>query len=509
MDTPDYSKYLNLISYKMHPTALKYILSESPIRAIIKGNQGGGTSTTALDVTLRLLGRHPVKRRNILNKPIRMVSKIVPENEDDEQNQQYVELRRLIGPMGIITKKITARSKLLGVRVEGVDKQVEFMASTQELDAFMSVQRSAYYQDEEIERSKWDESLKRLLKEGGDANISVTPVRGLDWMFDSVWLKAAKIYRSETICKKFGFPAVEDTGKRSGIEVFCWATDDNPVLDADTIERIFENFDDPDELAMARYGVFRQVSGRIYKIFDKKIHRQPFEKVFNEELFKSYWNYRIIDFHPKKPWYVTFLAVTPTHEWFVWREMVASHDNRTTLDVRDDIKANSLLDEDDEYNRCTLIDPLSEVKQGNTGFSTFDDLAMGEYGLRRLTPADTKNPQGRENIKMRLKNACVCGVPGNNLNKSGNMEPRYGMYLPTLWFLDSCPKHIEHFESWRYVDFKQEHVKAVRTVKRESEKYSDFCRNLEFMGCLNPVFYTPQKDYWEPSRLFQGNRRAA
>jgi hypothetical protein len=166
--------------------------------------------------------------------------------------------------------------------------------------------------------------------------------------------------------------------------------------------------------------------------------------------------------------------------------------------------------EDEEFNRCTLIDPLAEVKQANTGFSVFDDLRMGENGLRRLTPADTKNSPngGRMNIKMRLKNAAACGVPYNNLNKNDLTETRYGVYLPTLWFLDNCRRHIEHFKSWRYVDWKQEHVKAVKTVKRESEKFSDFCRNIEFLGALDPCWWQRKREHYEPSGLFQGRQAA-
>ena len=507
-----FAKYQDLISFKPNPVALKYVFSESPIRAIFKGSQGGGTSACAYDVTLRLLGLHPIAKRNVLEKPIRMVSKIVPEGEDDEQNQQYVELRRFIQPMGIIKKKITARSKILGIRnlQGGADLQVEFMASTQELDAFMSVQRSAYYQDEEIERIKWDESQVRLMKAGGDSSISVTPARGLDWMFDSIWRRARRIYRSNYQVKKYGLPAVEETGSNAPIECFCWSSDDNPIMMKETIDRIMEGIDDPDEEALRRDGIFRQVSGRIYKAFDEKIHKQSFDKWFDASVFRTYWNYRIIDYHPSKPWDVSFVVITPRNEWVVWNELHQSHENRTTLELRDEIKTESLLKEDEEFNRCTLIDPLSEVKQANTGFSCFDDLAMGESGLRRLTPADTKNTQGRMNIKMRLKNALICGVPENNLAKNTVLDPRYGEYLPTIWFLDNCKRHIDSFKNWRTVDFKQEHVKATRIVKRESEKFSDFCRNLEFLGALNPVWYSMHENdnYWEPSRRFQGQRVA-
>lgn len=506
-----FQKYSELLSHIPNPIAAKYLVSGASTRAIIKGNQGGGTVTTAYDATMRLLGIHPVEKRNVLRKPIRFVSKVKPGSDDDEENQQYVEFKRLF-PREFIKKDITARSSIMTLRNPsgGADNKVEFMSSSQELDAFMSVQRSALYQDEEIEKVKWDESHVRLLREGGDSTITLTPVRGLDWTFDSIWKRAKRIYRSKVIHQKFGFPEVEDTGSTADIECFCWATDDNPVMTKEAIDRIFEGIDDPDELAMRRYGVFRQVSGRIYKSFDEKIHKQPFEKYFDASLFRTYWNYRIIDYHQAKPWDVSFVVVTPKNEWIVWNELHQTHDNRTTLELRDEIKLESVVKEDEEMNRCTLIDPLSTIKQGNTGFSTFDDLAMGENGLRRLTPADTKNTQGRMNVKMRLKNSLICGVPENNLAKNDYNETRYGQYLPTIWFLDNCRGHIEHFKSWRYVDWKQEHVKATRIVKRESEKFSDFSRNIEFLGALNPVWYQMHENnnYWEQSRRFQGQRAA-
>jgi hypothetical protein len=505
-----FEKYIELLNFQFHPVASDYLLSECGIRAILKGNQGGGTTVSVFDAVMRLLGIHPVPSRNILEAPIRFVSKCLPKNDQDEENQQYVEFKRKF-PAEFIKQDVTARSSIMSVRnpLGGADRKVEFMSSKQDIDAFMSVQRSALYQDEEIDRIKWDENLMRLLRWGGDATITLTPVRGMDWTYDSIWCKARKIFRSATICEKFNFPRVEETGVKSNVEAFCWATDDNPAMTKESIDGIFSDIDDPDELAMRRYAVFRQVSGRIYKAFDKKIHKVPAKDVFDATLFRKYWNYRIIDYHPAKPWAVSYVAISPSNEWFVWNELSAKHEHRTTLELREDIKLNSIVNEDEEFNRATLIDPLSRVKQGNTGFSVFDDLQMGQMGLRRLTPADTQNSQGRMNIKMRLKNSLICGVPGNNVDKNSYEDNRYGAHLPTLWFLDNCTHHLEDFEQWRYVDFKQEHVKATRVIKRESEKHSDYCRNLEFLGALNPVYYVPEAHYYEPSRLFQGRRIAA
>lgn len=503
-------EYHAIFDYVVHPVANAYINSDANLRVIIKGNQGGATATACYDAVMRVLGMHPVDKRNVLNKPIRFISKVLPMSPEDEENQQYVEFKRML-PGYLIEKDVTARSTQMIVRrPDGTRVKCEFMSSKQDLDAFMSVQRSAIYQDEEIDKSKWDENQMRLLKEGGDTSVSLTPAKGLDWTYDLLWCRASKIYRSKTIADEFNLPEVEATAIDSGIEVFNWATDDNPVMTPDTIDRIFSEVMDPDDLAMRRYGVFRQASGKIYKGFTKQVHVVSADKVFDAALFREYWHFRVIDYHPSKPWYVTWVAITPTNEWFIWHEFVATHDRCTTYDLRDQIKGMSLLQEDDPFNRATLIDPLSEVKQPNTGYSVFDDLKRGEDGIRRLTPADTKNASARDRVKVRLKNALDAGVPGNNINKKNAYSERYGIYMPTLWFLDCCKVHIEHFDKWRLVDFKQEHVKATRTIKRPSEKWSDFCRNIEFLAALDPVFYQmpSESDNRKPLFLFRGRRNA-
>jgi hypothetical protein len=506
-------KYPALGNFRWHPVAYKYLHSGAQTRLIIKGTQGGGTATAMQDAALRVLGIHPVGKRNFIDKPIRMVSKVVPKDHDDEENQQFVEFRQIMPPEQW-TKKLTARSKVGHIRrpCGGPDAKIEFMASTQDLDAFMSVQRSAYYQDEEIERLKWDENKGRLSRaasegKGGDTSLSMTPVKGLDWSYDSLWKRASKIYRSLRIQKKYGYPAIEKQVNSNDIEIFCWSTVDNPIMTEEAIRNLRQDIDDPDEEALRMDGVFRQVSGRIYKVFDKKYHVLPYDKVFDLGLFRGYWHYRVIDFHPTKPWYISWVAVTPGHEWIVYNEMKAFHDTTTSFELRDEIKAENIVDEDDEFNRRTLIDPLACVAQGNTNRSVKDDISSGDLGLRRVQSADTKNENGRIQIKTRLKNALSCGVLGNNIDTRNPPDIRFGKYKPTLWFLDNCEEHIEHFSHWRLIDFKQAHVKATRTSKKPSEKWSDYCRNIEFMGADNPVFYRQGRTEWEDRPWFRGQRK--
>lgn len=519
----DFERFDSLISYQWHPMALKFLMSPASTRVIITGNQAGKTATAMMDASLRLLGIHPVKKRNNITKPIRCISKCLPKSDEaDEENAQYTEFKMRF-PHDMIRKDVTARSPMVILNdIHSIEKKIEFLSKNMDIDALMSVQRSAYYQDEEIEKVKFDESQMRMLSTGGDTTITLTPVKGMDWTYDNIWKKARNIYRSETIQKRFNLPEHEYNKSGRDIDIFCWATDDNPILRVEDVDRIMSEVgadDDDDTMAMRRYGVFRQISGRMYKKFDPVIHSISYDTYYKEEVFRNYWHYRIIDFHPTKPWYISFVAISPQQEWFVWNEMILKHDNYTTRELREMIKEQSMLPEDHEFNRRTIIDPLATIKQAvregeQRGYSIKEDLERGLHGLRRVESADTKNEQGRMNIKHRLNNAIKCQEPFNNtlIADGEEPDPRYGLYQPTLWILENCKGHIEHLKNWRTTDYKTDQAKAVHDDKRIIQKYSDFCRNLEFLGAIDPVWYPmdADTDYEDNAQgWFQGQRRRA
>jgi len=514
----DQIQFEGMASFEMHDTAWQFFNSPAQTRVIIKGNQGGGTRVCMHDLGMRLMKIHPAEDKNRLQAPIRCVSKTLPKSDEDEENQQYVELKKILPPE-MILKDLTHRLNHMTIKDPhgGSPNKVEFMSKKQDIDAFMSVQRQAVYQDEEIERIKWDENQMRLLRYNGDTTLTLTPVRGLDWTYDQIWKRARVVYRSDVICEKFGYPKVEEFESDNDIAIFCWATDDNPAMDKFAVKRIFQGFDeerDADELAMRRYGVFKQVSGRIYKAFDRAIHVLPYDDYWNPDQFMHYWHYRIIDYHPHKPWYVTWAALSDKQELFVWNEWVASHEKATVIDLRDIIKEKSLLSEHDENNRRTIVDPLARMTQpdpdrrGYSELSIFDHLQRGEFGLRRVQTADTRNSanQGRMNVRTRLKNALECGVPENNVVEADDhrYDPKYGGYLPTIWFLNHLKGHIEHFMNWREMEWKTEQAKAEHEAKRPTERWSDFCRNIEFLCGTDPIFYhTSDLNTYEPRAWFR------
>jgi hypothetical protein len=285
------------------------------------------------------------------------------------------------------------------------------------------------------------------------------------------------------IKKRYGedVPEVQVTGNKTDIAVFMAATDDNPYyhqLVKDKNEKELKLIQDGrhptlkdikmfvpikvgeyikgklgilDEETedVRRYGIFRQVSGRIFKDFDVGIHVIDDRHYFPDGIPHGYVHARGIDYHEHVPWHVGFIAISPQDEAFIYDEVVMSPEKNVTLSIAREI-GNKSKDYKYAYSK---IDPLAAKKQVNTGLSTIDDLNRIFYEFKRegfttggyWSSWDSKSTRGREEIRKRLKNARLCGKPFNNRTTIGGRE----MNLPTLWILPNCRTTIDQMKNWR------------------------------------------------------------
>jgi hypothetical protein len=79
---------------------------------------------------------------------------------------------------------------------------------------------------------------------------------------------------------RFNLPEEEWPNKNTRVGCVQMATDDNPTLDPETIDFIFEDITDPDELDLRRYGVFKQISGRVHKTYSPEVCYIDFGRLF-------------------------------------------------------------------------------------------------------------------------------------------------------------------------------------------------------------------------------------
>lgn len=433
------------------------------------------TATIAYHYIARMLGHHKVAAKNALMKKVRCISSSLPESDDPsvQDNAQYTELKRLIPPE-LILKDITARSANLVVRRPvglSSDRTVfEFRSSKQELQDLGKINISSLWHDEETPKDKREECKMRLISEGGDEVFSLTATNPISYMFDEVWRQAAYIFRTKTISQKFGLPQVEKIKTGRDIAAIQMATDDNPTLDLDIIDHIFQDISDPDELALRRYGVFKQISGRIFKSYDPSICYIPFKKYFPNGIPYEWVHARGIDYHESRtPWSIGWVSANQNDEWFLWQEFHPAIDGPNAYNTYDISKA-VVRKSGDYYFTVNLIDPLASKKQPNTLFSVTDDLNRHFLQLREVegmgTPAywegwNTKGTGGRDEVAKRFKNAVRCGKPFNNAIK----EKGAVKYLPTLWICDTCPNFHKSVLNWSYGEWVTQGTKAVNDPK--------------------------------------------
>lgn len=505
-------------NYKVTPDVTAFLQSKSQITCLFTGNQRGKTHGVAWSYVLRWMGMHPNPAKNIdPQDPVRtyrFAAETLPtEPEGEVRNTVYPALKKWLPP-SMVKKDITIRKPVLTIRCPrgGPDIYAEFVSFSQSIQAQAGVQRKSCYIDENSGKGFFEEQLPRLLQANGDLIMGYTPTPGTSgWEFDDLFERARWIYRSKAVRKRIYqrtgeyYPPWQETDSPHDITCIMAATDDNPILDKGTIQAMFDIYADEDIIDARRYGLFRQLSGKVFKEFTPQIHVISPEKYFSDGIPGHWKFFRGIDYHQATPWACVFIAVSPDDEIFVWDELNPDPKKVVTHEIAWQLASKSL---DYRYGQ-DLIDPLAHIKQSNTGFSTIDDLNRSFRSLKldgKCTgawwrPWDTKSTRGREEFKKRLKNSLTVGVPFNNKTINGQ--------LPTIWFFNTCRQTIDSMKQWRYDEWASRDQEEVREMKdKPIERYSHFPITIECLlkeGGISQARWDGYQNR-EPKRYFAGAR---
>jgi len=397
---------------------------------------------------------------------------------------------------------------------QGDDIVVEFVAYSQTVQSTAGKQRLSIWQDEEPPYDFHEEQLPRLMAEDGDLLLSLTPANRLSWSYDEVFERAQLYIRTKAVCDflrtpDYDPPQVEYTDSPHSIAVVQAATDDNPTLSKEAIEDKMSQYDDPDIIATRRFGVHKQVKGRIFKSFDYKVHFIDRDTYFPYGIPHSWNHARGIDYHPQTPWACGCMSLSPENEAFIWLDYNPSPEKYTTKEIC----FNFATQCKDYKFMLNLIDPLSEgIKKDkitilddiNREFHYLKHEGIGEGGY--FVTWDTKGEKGRDEIRKRLKNSIHCERPFNNKNSEGGRD----VYLPTLWILSNCKTAAKMMKMWRWEEYADT---RFRMQKEEKNKWEDKWSHMNMVWeafCKHPSFRPPRLSremrHQPPKRYFQGRR---
>ncbi|MBR1983067.1 MAG: terminase family protein, partial [Clostridia bacterium] len=134
--------------------------------------------------------------------------------------------------------------------VFGGTSVIGFKSCDQGREKFQGSSLDFVWFDEEPPKDIYDECRMRVLDKKGDIFGTMTPLKGLTFIYDEIYLN-------------------KNNSKDVWYEFMEWG--DNPYLDKKEVKALTETLSD-DALESRRYGRFKSASGLVYTEFDENVH---------------------------------------------------------------------------------------------------------------------------------------------------------------------------------------------------------------------------------------------
>lgn len=238
--------------YTPHDKQEAFHSSQAQTRLFIGGNRSGKTVGGATEAVWWLTKKHPYREMPL--EPIR---------------GRCVSVDFLNGVEKIVRPEIAKWLPLSELRggswSSAYDKQLrtlwlengsflEFMSYDQDLDKFAGTSRHFVWFDEEPPKDIYTENLMRLLDVAGSQWITMTPVEGMTWLYDDIYIAATE---NENI-------TVVEVGQ-----------EENPHLNHAERDMFLSGLSKDERQARVQ-GKFVQIGGLVYKNFSDKNIVEPF-----------------------------------------------------------------------------------------------------------------------------------------------------------------------------------------------------------------------------------------
>jgi phage terminase large subunit-like protein len=347
------AEFPDINSYVPHAKQRKFHNSNKRIRLYIGGNRSGKTTGGIVEDIWWLTRTHPYQP--IPNRPIagRIISvdflngieKIIK-----PQLQQWLPPSQLRGGSWFSAYEASTRT----LNLEN-GSFVELMSYDQDLDKFAGTSRDFVHFDEEPPELIYTENMARLIDRKGHAWITMTPVEGMTWIYDTIYEKGI----------------LDDPG----IDVVEVDMTENPHLDRDEVE-IFLGSLSEDERNARGSGKFVQMGGLVYKSFNPKIHViDPID--FAELHGPNYKHYMSLDHGFNNPTAILWHAADTDNQVITFDEHYES--GRIV-----EYHASVIKEREIAHGRTPdirICDPALQQKQGVTGTSIQTEYAIRGIGL--------------------------------------------------------------------------------------------------------------------------------
>lgn len=290
----------NIFAYKPHPKQKKFHKAQQKRKLFIGGNRSGKTLASIAEDIWWCTETHPFR----VTPPAPIRGRVVAVDFLEGLGQIILPLFERMCPPSQLKGGSweSAYNKQARVLTFDNDSTIEFMSYEQDLEKFAGTSRHFIHFDEEPPKHIFTECGARLIDTGGTWWISMTPVDGMTWTYESI------------------FEPGQDDPKTFVIEVEML---DNPAISKEAAEDYLSTLD-PGEREAREKGHYVQLGGRVYKTFTET-GPNVIEPINVQDYIKLGWRVECsMDHGFRNPAAWLWHVVSPTGEIITFDEYVAS-----------------------------------------------------------------------------------------------------------------------------------------------------------------------------------------
>ena len=263
-----------LATYLPHSKQVQFHTDHHLRRLYIGGNRSGKTVSGVIEALWRALGNHPY----ITVTPPPTAGRIVAPDFPNGIAKTILPMLKQWCPPWVLRGGGWDSAYSKGERILHFanGSTIEFFSGDQQLDKFAGTSRDWFWADEECDEDVYNECVLRLLDRNGVAWLTMTPVNGITWVFDRMYLPG-KLAKGETVegvdRELMERISNKDEGQAQDTDIGITevTTIENPYLPEGSVDTIKRGLSEQ-QIAIRIRGEFKASTGLIYDSFDPKIH---------------------------------------------------------------------------------------------------------------------------------------------------------------------------------------------------------------------------------------------
>lgn len=252
-------KWDNLSRYNSgkvkHKKQIAFHKCKKKNRWVFGGNRSGKTECGAVETVYMARGIHPYRenRKDVFGWVVSLSQQV-------QRDVAQAKILHYLNPSWIVDVTMLSGKKespeygvIDQIRIKNVFggiSTIGFKSCDQGREKFQGSSLDFVWFDEEPPKDIYDECRMRVLDKGGDIFGTMTPLKGLTFVHDEIYLNVGK---SDEVWYEF----------------MEWG--DNPYLDKEQVKALNDSLSQ-DLLESRRYGKFKCAEGLVYPEFDENVH---------------------------------------------------------------------------------------------------------------------------------------------------------------------------------------------------------------------------------------------